>query len=71
MMLNELGATIRRLRKERGLTMRELAVRAQLTTSTICYAENNSHKGIQLYTLLCIAKSLDISVSDLLRDARL
>lgn len=67
----KIGITIRRIRKQRGLTMRQLATQAKLTTSTVCHTENASKKGVQMYTLIGIAKALDITVSDLLKKAGL
>jgi DNA-binding XRE family transcriptional regulator len=61
---------VRRLRKERGLTQKELAIAADLSQATICRIEKNPRErkgGISLESAVSVARALDIDVTDLFR----
>lgn len=62
------GKNIRRLRKERGLTMVELARRAGLTPTKqrMKEVEDNGSSGLRIGTLYAIAGALGVGVGDLL-----
>lgn len=62
------GANIRRLRKERGLTMVELARRAGLTpTKQRMYEiEKSQSAGVRLGTIYALAGALGVSIGDIL-----
>jgi transcriptional regulator with XRE-family HTH domain len=58
-----LGAAVRRLRTERGLTMEALATRAGVTISTISQLEHaKSEPGWM--TVRRVAKALDVSLTE-------
>ena len=56
---------LKRLRAERGLTLRKLAIKADLNQSTISLIETDKRKA-QLVTLGKLAKALEVSLDDLL-----
>ncbi|MEX0617023.1 MAG: helix-turn-helix transcriptional regulator [Candidatus Woykebacteria bacterium] len=61
----KLGRTIRKLRKEAGLTQEELAEKAKISTTYIGYIEIGQKKPA-LSTLSRIASALKVKVKDLI-----
>lgn len=55
-----IGEQIRNIRKEKGLTQKELARRVGLSWETISNVENNKYTSLK--TLNKIAKALDINI---------
>lgn len=55
-----IGEQIRNIRKEKGLTQKELARRVGLSWQTISNVENNKYTSLK--TLNKIAKVLDINI---------
>lgn len=55
-----IGEQIRNIRKEKGLTQKELAHRVGLSWQTISNVENNKYTSLK--TLNKIAKVLDINI---------
>ena len=56
---------LKRLRTERGFSLRKLAARADLDQSTISQLEND-HKKAMLLTLYKLSKALEVPVEELL-----
>ncbi|MFB7251215.1 helix-turn-helix domain-containing protein [Microbacterium sp. NPDC056234] len=76
----QFGATLRRLREERGLSQESLAFRAGVTKNQLQLIEYGKSSGRrdaegpsnpQLSTLIGFADILELSVSDLLAEAEL
>jgi len=63
--LKKLGIHLKKLRTERGLSLRELAARCDVDFSKIGKLENNQG-NINITTLFEIAEGLDIHPKDLL-----
>ena len=65
------GANLRQLRMEHGYTQEQLADRAECSWSFLSQLEANNGDRIHapsLYTLFCIARALEISVSKLFEE---
>ncbi|NWJ96030.1 MAG: helix-turn-helix transcriptional regulator [Chloroflexi bacterium] len=56
---------LKRLRTEKGISLRKLAARANLDQSTISQLEND-HKKAMLLTLYKLSRALEVPVEDLL-----
>jgi transcriptional regulator with XRE-family HTH domain len=65
--LIKLGLTIKRIRKDKGLPLREIASRAGLSVSLISKVEN-FRTVPSLPVLLSIAEAMNVSVADLVMD---
>lgn len=63
-----LGNEIVRLRQEKGWSQAQLAVRANIGTSTLFRAEN-SEAGVSYSKLVKIARALDVATSVIYREA--
>ncbi|MEE1782231.1 helix-turn-helix domain-containing protein [Streptomyces sp. SP17BM10] len=63
-MTDELGALLRRLRKEAGLTQEQLAEKAEVSVRTIRRLERGGSTDHRLGTVLLIADALDASPED-------
>jgi transcriptional regulator with XRE-family HTH domain len=55
---------LRTIRKNRGLSQRQLASRAGITPYMVSYLENGQRVG-SVRTVLKLARALDVSVEDL------
>lgn len=64
-----MGARLRALREERGLTQQGAAKAAGITTDMISRLENGRYKSPGLRTLVRIADGLGVAVSALMPDA--
>ena len=62
--LIKFGNTIRKLRKEEGISQEELAYRADLHRTYIGMIER-AEKNITLLNIEKLAKALDVSITDL------
>lgn len=64
--LFEVGDAIKQMRTQKGWSMSELAKQAQVSPSVVSDLEN--HKGIMpnVFTLLCLAKALELPENSLL-----
>jgi transcriptional regulator with XRE-family HTH domain len=63
----ELGDRIRRYREEKGLSLSELALRANVSKGYLSTIENDPHrKRPSAQTLYAVAKALGVAMSDLL-----
>jgi len=60
-----IGGNIKRIRKEKGLTQKELADKCNLSRSYLADVERDRYNP-SLETLMVIAKNLDVKVSTLL-----
>lgn len=60
------GRQIRAVRYERGLSLRDLSLRASVSKSTLSEIENGVHENPTQKTLQKIAAALDISIFDLM-----
>lgn len=60
----QLGTRIRRLRRERGLSLAELGARARIATSTLSKVENG-HLSLAYDRLLAIAQAFGVPISEL------
>jgi Predicted transcriptional regulators len=65
----QVAKILKELRKERGLSMTELAARSGLSRAMISFIENEL-RNPTLDTLLRIAAVLNVELADVLRDAR-
>ena len=63
MALSEIGTTIKRKRKELGLTQAELAKRASLSRTTLSKVENGYFGNISVATLENILSTLGLTIS--------
>lgn len=61
-----LKTVLRALRVKQGLTMAELAKRAEVTDAYIAQLETGARKNPSLEVLKRIARALDVSVTELL-----
>lgn len=68
--LAALGATIRRLRKTRGISQEKLALMADVDTSYVGRVERGDN-NVAILTLLKIAEALQITLSELMAEAEL
>jgi len=69
LVVGRLGEGLRRLRRERGLTQRELADLAGVTPAAISQAESG-RRGLSLETLVPMCENLGIGLDDLLGTRR-
>jgi transcriptional regulator with XRE-family HTH domain len=65
-----IGDRVRELRKQRGLTQHDLARETNLTIKAIGELDRGEIHDPHLSTLIKVAEALDVSVSDLIGDAR-
>ena len=68
--LISLGATIRRVRLDKGVSQEKLALLAELDRSYVGRVERGDN-NVALLTLIKMSSALELRVSDLLRDAGL
>ena len=61
------GASLRRLRRARGLTVRGLAAAAGIDSSVVSRAERNVQKDLSVSALIALALALDTPAETLLR----
>jgi len=64
--VNKLGKKIQKLRKELGLSQDEFARKADVPYTTLTKVETGVIKKPSVFVVAKIAKSLDITVDDLL-----
>lgn len=64
----QLGASIARVRRKKGLSQESLAGKLQLTRTSVTNIENG-RQHVQIHTLYAIAKVFEISLTDLLPTA--
>jgi HAD superfamily hydrolase (TIGR01509 family) len=62
-----LGLTIARIRRDRGQSQQELATNAHLGLSTLTKIERGAIKNPSVFSILAIAKALNVSVEELLQ----
>ncbi|WP_242362578.1 helix-turn-helix domain-containing protein [Limosilactobacillus antri] len=63
-----IGAKIKQLRKDRGITQEELAERSSLSVNYISRIENKNDLNISISVLIKIADAFNISIADLVKD---
>jgi transcriptional regulator with XRE-family HTH domain len=63
-----IGVRIHSARKERGISLRELGRRAQLTAGFLCDLEHG-HRSVSVDNAASIARALGVSVASLVEDA--
>lgn len=68
--LAALGATIRRLRKTRGISQEKLALMADVDTSYVGRVERGDN-NVAILTLVKIAEALQITLAELMAEAEL
>ena len=61
-----MGGAIQRLRHKRGLSLRQLAVKAKVSTAMLSKTERSPAPNITLRLLDRIARELDIKMSELM-----
>src|SRR5881396_2742607 len=66
----DIGALVRSLRQERGLTQTRLAARLGLTQSNVSAMERGD-RGLTIHQALKLARILDVTVDELLTGVRL
>lgn len=64
---NNLSTTIKKLRKEKGLSQEKLARLADVANNTIIKIEAGKNQNPTLDTLKKIAKALEISIDELIK----
>jgi FMN phosphatase YigB (HAD superfamily)/DNA-binding Xre family transcriptional regulator len=62
-----LGLTVARIRRDRGQSQQELATNAHLGLSTLTKIERGAIKNPSVFSILAIAKALNVSVEELLQ----
>lgn len=62
----KLAANVKRLRKENGLTLRELAKKANLAYGAIGNIERGVIKDPHISTVIKLAKAFNISIDELI-----
>lgn len=62
----EIGKALRKLRISRGLSQRELAVKAGMTAASVSYIETGAVKSPRLETRLKLSIALGVSRDELL-----
>jgi transcriptional regulator with XRE-family HTH domain len=65
-----LGNNLRRLRKKNGLSQEKLARRADISLNTLTKIESGFAKKPTIQTVIKIAKALEISIDDLVKDEK-
>jgi transcriptional regulator with XRE-family HTH domain len=68
--LMALGGAIRRLRQERGMSQEKLALLSEVDRSYVGRVERGDN-NVALLTLVKVADALEISVAELMAEARL
>lgn len=68
--LTALGAAIRNTRIKRGITQEGLALLAEVDRSYVGRVERGDN-NVAVLTLLKIAQALDVSIRDLMKEAKL
>ena len=63
-----LHENLKRFRKEKNLSQEELAKKADVTYSTLIKIESGNNKNPTVKTLQQIAKALDVTLDDLMRE---
>lgn len=63
-----LGQRIKELRKEKGLTQEELAIKAGVSYTTLTKVENEAIKNPSFETVAAIAKGLEVTLDELTQD---
>ena len=66
----QLGKQLKRVRKEKGISLRELELRGTVDRATLSQIENGLTNPTT-YTLKRICEALDISFADFFRDSKL
>lgn len=61
-----LGKKIKELRKEKGLTQEELAIKSNVAYTTLTKVENDVIKNPSFETVAAIAKGLEITLDELI-----
>jgi transcriptional regulator with XRE-family HTH domain len=68
LLLDQLGARIKQLRKERGWTLRDMVVQHGFHLSQWQALEAGNRRGVSIPTLLRVAEILSVPPWELLRD---
>ena len=63
-----LHENLKRFRKEKNLSQEELAKKADVTYSTLIKIESGNNKNPTVKTLQQIAKALDVTLDDLMKE---
>jgi transcriptional regulator with XRE-family HTH domain len=66
--MSNIQKTLRKLREEKGLSQEKLARLADVANNTIIKIEVGKNQNPTLDTLKKVAKALDVSVDDLIKD---
>ncbi len=61
-----LGQKIKALRKQRGLTQEELAIRSQVSYTTLTKIENEGIKNPSFDSVVAISRGLSVSLENLI-----
>ena len=62
MMLLDLGKTLRRLRREKGLTQTEIAIKAGISRPTLSRMEQGKFANVSVRALFIILDALDYKI---------
>ena len=63
-----LADSVKRLRKERGLSQDQLARKADITYTTLAKIESGANQNPTIKTLQGIAKALDVTLDELVSE---
>jgi transcriptional regulator with XRE-family HTH domain len=66
--VRKVGQNLKRIREERGLSVRELADISRLDKGTVSDLENFKKKGVDLDTILKLSKALEVKPYELIGD---
>ena len=65
---SSLGKRIKEIRKQKGFTQEQLAIKASVAYTTLTKVENEAIKNPSFKTVVAIAKGLDVDVNELIKN---
>jgi len=63
-----LGKRIKEIRKQKGFTQEQLAIKAGVAYTTLTKVENEAIKNPSFETVVAIAKGLEVDVNELIKN---
>ncbi len=63
-----LGRRIKEIRKQKGFTQEQLAIKAGVAYTTLTKVENEAIKNPSFKTVVAIAKGLEVDVNELIKN---
>lgn len=65
-----IGANVRKFRKKKGISQEKLARRADISLNTLTKIESGFAKKPTIQTVIKLAKALEISIDELVKDGK-